>query len=239
MGLEIAELLMDVEDAFGITIADDDLPGGTVGEWEDYIAEQLRKNENRRCYSGFCFLRLRRAILQTADLERRRLRPSTPIREIVSEKEEKRFFLRAHAELGDLRKALPKYDGSLHVSSAWPARILFAILAVVTAASLLFAWLPFALALLLMALAAINIEYHSHNNPGSLFRQARFPRECRTLGDVAAYMASRLEPKDMGGAVPQPTEIAKIFRRKVADYAVLSPDEINRSNHLVKDLGLG
>lgn len=48
MGLDLAEMIMDVEDAFGITIPEEDLTFATVGELTDYIQTQLQEINNSR-----------------------------------------------------------------------------------------------------------------------------------------------------------------------------------------------
>lgn len=89
MGLDGVELILAIEDHFGIEIPDRDA-------WElttprkliDYIAEKLRADSiaPATCLSQHAFHRLRSAIIEVTGLPRKTIRPSTTLDEIFPKK---------------------------------------------------------------------------------------------------------------------------------------------------------
>ncbi|HSG69337.1 MAG TPA: acyl carrier protein, partial [Planctomycetaceae bacterium] len=90
MGLDIVELVMEVEDAFGIQIPDKDYEQiRTVGDLHDYIVRHRQppdvedSNKARVCLTSATFLRLRRAFIQLFGISRRSVRTSSQLDELV------------------------------------------------------------------------------------------------------------------------------------------------------------
>lgn len=90
MGLDIVELVMEVEDAFGIQIPDEDYEQiRTVGDLHDYIVRHRQhpdvedSNKARVCLTSATFLRLRRVFIQLFGISRRSVRTSSQLDELV------------------------------------------------------------------------------------------------------------------------------------------------------------
>ena len=87
MGLDTVELVMEFEDAFGVSIPDRDAERmRTVGETADWLCVTLavRPAPPKTCESRRQFYRLRRGMLKERLGPRRRLRPSTPVAAAVA-----------------------------------------------------------------------------------------------------------------------------------------------------------
>ena len=98
MGLDTVELVMNVEDAFGISIPDDKSPVlTTVGELYDYILTQKQLPLSGSCLTASAFYELRSGL---ADLGvTARFGPSTRLNEILPETDRRDFWRRlAHAK---------------------------------------------------------------------------------------------------------------------------------------------
>jgi acyl carrier protein len=94
MGLDVVELVMEVEDTFGIKIADEEYERiRTVGDFHALIVEKTGgRNESKSdagrrdpatCLSLVAFLQVRRAITSLLDVPRNLVRPTTSLNEIM------------------------------------------------------------------------------------------------------------------------------------------------------------
>lgn len=71
MGLDSVELILSIEEEFGIEFPDEVLDKiTTVGQIYDYLREQLRSIPSSTCFTQRLFYRLRRAIMQTYSIPR-------------------------------------------------------------------------------------------------------------------------------------------------------------------------
>lgn len=92
MGLDVVELVMDIEDIFDITIPDDDYEKlRTVGDLHEYIIERrpdmdASTTERSRvdgCLSTFVFLKLRSALSTLVPLTRTDFRPHASLEQFI------------------------------------------------------------------------------------------------------------------------------------------------------------
>ena len=84
MGLDGVELLLAVEDAFQIHIEDHEAGGVyTVGDLYNLVVTKLQGQDSKRCLTSAAFYRTRRGIMDTLGVDRRQVRPSTPLEAIL------------------------------------------------------------------------------------------------------------------------------------------------------------
>jgi hypothetical protein len=104
MGLDIVELVMDVEDAFGIPIPDDVAASLTtpraVIEW---IYARLPKDEGPRCLSQRAFYDIRNALVRESGLSRSQLRPETELFSVLPQSGAQRVWADVGESLGNRR----------------------------------------------------------------------------------------------------------------------------------------
>lgn len=78
MGLDGVELILAIEDAFQIHIADEEAGNvSTVGDLHGLVLSNLDVRDAKRCLTSAAFYRTRHAIVGTLGMERREIRPST------------------------------------------------------------------------------------------------------------------------------------------------------------------
>jgi hypothetical protein len=84
MGLDILEFVMDVEEKFGIEIADNDAPKLTTPRLlVDYIMSKVKQGQDRGCLSQREFYRLRRTLIDRRWTTREAFKPETSLEEVV------------------------------------------------------------------------------------------------------------------------------------------------------------
>ena len=84
MGLEFVELLMAVEDEFGIHVPEERWQEvETVRELYDYITDTLISSRPGVCPSMFVFYRMRRALAESLSMDRRSITPDTQFSELL------------------------------------------------------------------------------------------------------------------------------------------------------------
>jgi acyl carrier protein len=86
MGLDTVELVMEVEEAFGITIPDEDAEKiQTIGDLYRYLLAKLDGPTltTPGCLSAAVFYRLRRRLMELYRVERRRIRPVSSLDELI------------------------------------------------------------------------------------------------------------------------------------------------------------
>lgn len=80
MGLDIVEIVLTVEERFGILMPDSDMPQiETVGEFYTYILNALaRQNTEQVCLTSATFYQLRRGLVELG-IARTEIRPTTSL----------------------------------------------------------------------------------------------------------------------------------------------------------------
>jgi acyl carrier protein len=86
MGLDTVELVMEVEDEFGMSIPDADAELiQTVGQLHAYVCQRLRPRGETVCPTARAFYRFRRALLARQPVPRRCVRPSSRVSRLLPE----------------------------------------------------------------------------------------------------------------------------------------------------------
>jgi hypothetical protein len=118
VGLTIVEFVMEVEEAFGISIPDEDLGIETPRELVEYLLPRIPPpSDPEACATQRAFLALRRAIMEVLRVPRQRLRPETRWKDLLPR------LGRAQAWNAITRtKRIPGRLPSL--TRGWPLRIL-------------------------------------------------------------------------------------------------------------------
>jgi len=108
MGMDSAELVMAIEEEFGIEIADKDAEQiTTVGQMYDYLRRTLRSTPPAHCMTQRMFYRVRRALIENYGAPKQEITLDTRLKDLVPEQELKDAwpFLDLFAELD-----FPKLD---------------------------------------------------------------------------------------------------------------------------------
>ncbi|MBL0161973.1 MAG: hypothetical protein IPP47_33690 [Bryobacterales bacterium] len=84
MGLDIVELFLAVEGKFQIHITDEEASDAfTVGALHQLVVGKLQLTDVQRCLTSVAFYRLRRAFVDVLSVQRRQIRPETPLEPLL------------------------------------------------------------------------------------------------------------------------------------------------------------
>lgn len=221
MGLDLAEIFMDVEDAFSVRL--DESWDGTVG---DLVARVLAKlpegGAGQVCHSSFVFYRIRAALALVDPARTRRIRPSTSLSEWPA-----RRLVRSWRDLEiDAGLRLPDLSLRLPLPLAAVAGCVGVVLAItagsVWGAGWAWLWLPLSLAIA-WSLAPRSV-----------------PRHLATVGDlVRAVLPLNVARVQSLAGPPGGREVAEMVRQIVASRLDLPLEKVRPEAHLVRDLGAG
>ena len=100
MGLDSVELVMAIEDKFGIAIPDVECEQiATVQQMADSVFEKIKLKPNEKCLSQIVFYRIRKAFEQFGN-EKRNITPNTKMSELLSETDLKNDWTRLGIRIG-------------------------------------------------------------------------------------------------------------------------------------------
>jgi hypothetical protein len=101
MGLDMIELLLEVEEHFGVTIPDERAERMTsVGKLYSYLLGQARRNTPTACPTSQAFYRLRRMLTGELGVDRAQVRPATQLRDLFPRASRDTIWPRVGAALG-------------------------------------------------------------------------------------------------------------------------------------------
>jgi hypothetical protein len=84
MGLDVVEMIMEVEDSFGVQIPDQAAERmQTLGDLYGFLLHHLQPYRDGVCMSGAVFYRLRRALGELFGVERHRVRPDARLEDLL------------------------------------------------------------------------------------------------------------------------------------------------------------
>lgn len=103
VGLDGVELILEAEESFGISLADDETAKiVTVGQFNDAIMRELPRPEKKFCLSAVTFHKLRQTLLTVTGRERGEVRPSTRLDALMPRRQHKATWKRME-QLSGLR----------------------------------------------------------------------------------------------------------------------------------------
>lgn len=120
MGLDAAEVMLEVEEEFRISIADDEMVSffGTLGNVHDLLLEKCTGRKRPDCPTRSAFYRLRRAMGVAWGIEPQSLRPATSVLSLLGRWRRQRKWARLERELG---LELPSLENRAGAGVLWGA----------------------------------------------------------------------------------------------------------------------
>ena len=100
MGLDSIELIVSVENRFGISIPDTECEKiATVQQMADSVFEKIKLKPNKKCLSQIVFYRIRKAFEQFGN-EKLNITPSTKMSDLLSQTDLKKDWTRLGIKIG-------------------------------------------------------------------------------------------------------------------------------------------
>ena len=231
MGLELVEIVMEVEETFGIVISDEAAPQlQTVGQFYDYILDRRRQTQQQGCPTARMFREVRRVLMETASVPRQAIRPATEMTAILPLRMRRRVWKRLQQEVpGRLRGLrLPFRLGPVLAGGCLVAG------GITTALIVPHVGVVHAMVLGGMAIVAMLLVTFFVTRPFAL----AFPLGVATVGDVALATL----PRGYEAAVKQQMtdeEVWEKLQKIVADILGVKVEKVTPSARFIEDLGAG
>jgi hypothetical protein len=84
VSLDIVELVIDVEQSFGVELPNDKLEGIlTIGDLHRLVVEEIGAGKQGLCLSGVAFYRVRRALMQVTGVSRKDITLARPVEDLM------------------------------------------------------------------------------------------------------------------------------------------------------------
>lgn len=226
MGLDAIEIILEVEDRFGITISDAEAEQvRTVGDLATLVNARIAAAHGLRCPSFKSFLHVRRFTREFLAQPRLRLRPSTAIAAIIPAGRRRELWRRLNEWLGVTTPPLHR---------PLPIQIAIAVITLLAlSAGIATMWVeePF-LILGFFAALALAILLYLATTPFCVIP----PNNLATFGDLTRRLtgltASTNPPMS-------PDEAFAALREIIVDLLGVQPAQVVPEANFVKDLGMG
>jgi acyl carrier protein len=227
MGLDSVELVLEAEESFGISLADDDVVRiVTVGQFYDAIMGELPCPKKGLCLSAVTFYRLRQALLAVTGRQREDICPKTFVEVLIPRGQRKAAWIKMQRCSG-LR--FPHLCLQTWAFLALPAcLVLIGVIGIFA-----FAW-PINW-MLVAGVAALILGYWVVD----LFFGAELPSHCQTVGGLAkAVLAKNFAKLATEAATCDREEVWESVRILVADQLGVDAEKVTKESRFVADLGM-
>ncbi len=218
MGLEGVELIMEIEERFGVTIADAEAGAcATPAALIDLVFGKLQASDKRVCVSQRAFYLLRKGLTRTLGVSRRKVNLSTDIRSFTAGRSEREIW-------DDLKTAVQARSWPSLTQPRWLTASIW-VLSLGTFCALI-AFFHWALAAACTVLAA--------------YVAARFTRPFRSSIPARYSRLRKLVPFAVTSDMIFWTrdQVASLIRKSVIQVFGLREGQYREDAHFVKDLGM-
>lgn len=217
MGLDSVELVIAIEEAFGIDIPDEDAQRiVTARDVIDYVYPRIQHRQGKPCPTQSAFHRLRAALGPQPEP----LRPATQLQQLLPRGRRRAQWPAIGCALGV--RAWPRLQ--------WPKWVVKSMLATAGLAAVVAAVLAQSLLLGLAAAVACWLSMICATGP----LRVEFPVGLVTVGDLASHVAERSEPPTGGWT----RDAVRQEVRRVVCEQVGVDDSFSDDAHFVRDLGI-
>lgn len=232
MGLDGVELVMEVEDRFRVKLPDAECGSvRTVADLAALVISRLPRSTGA-CPAARSFFSLRKAIVQDCDIERRLLKPGTPL-DAAFPRPHRRSRWKRVAKLEPLMPRLAPTETARRSFAAigwlllllWVASLVPVVLELGMTGGMMLGGI--------LALGAVAFVRAKD------FIATEFPAECTTLGDLARAISPQTLPLGAGDRLVAEQRVLEQVRTITAEQLGLRPDQVKPESRFVDDLGMG
>lgn len=226
MGLGTVELVIEVEDRFGIRIPDEDAERLiTAGGIAEYVFELLPRLGQGTCRSATVFYKLRTALVQSFQIDSHRVQLNTPMNELLR-------GCRPHRAWKQLQESLEFQLPPLWGPGWLRVDIYGSLFAVLVCSAL--AWNTWDATAAFVVCVSLSITLLAMLIVLSN-RLATIPASCRTVRGLVETVVARIPAE----ASMEPAAVWDTVREIISDQCGVPIESVTRDSRLVDDLGLG
>ncbi len=237
MGLDGVELVIEMEETFGIVIDDLDAEQiGTVGQAYRYILSKLELRPSAPCPSASIFYRLRLALMARSGADRRSIRPASRIGDFLPERGRREAWLGLRDELA---MEMPRLEfGARLAIATWLLGLIPVLVLVATwgtlgefSASLAAPVLVSSVVLGLASLVGAGL---------ALDRFAtEIPQGCETIrGTVEAILGQGRLHQESDGRPWSTDEVWATLRALISEQLGVPREDVTEEKSFVDDFGM-
>jgi acyl carrier protein len=237
MSLDSVELVMEMEETFGIVFDDLDAEYiGTVGQAYRYILRKLELKAIIPCPSASIFYRLRLALMARSGADRRNIRPASRIEDFLPERGRREAWLALRDEVG---MTMPRLEFGPGLTLATWLLGLMPILAVVAAWGTLGGF-----STSLAASVLVSSLVLSFSSPITAYLAlgrfaAKIPRGCETIrGTVESILGRRRLYCQGDVRTWQSDEVWFTLRELISEQLGVPRDQVTEEKDFVYDFGM-
>jgi hypothetical protein len=236
MGLDVVELVMAIEERFEIDIPDDEASNArTVGDLYQLVLTKVAnvpETTPATCLTSAAFYRTRRGLLSTLPLNRREIRPSTPLAPLLPLSQRRRLWKGVQRKI-ELR--LPNLERPWWLRLGLILTGLVAVCAPLGTQRLkaLWPWDLVSLSLLGLLLGGILIV-------ATPFLAVGFPSSATTVGDLSRVVLAGNQAR-LSGELKRmsPQDVWEILVAVIVKQVNVDASRIVPEAGIVDDLGIG
>ncbi len=236
MGLDSVELVMAVEEEFGLEITEGAAETmRTPRDVVNYVTAVLQTGNNTGCASQKGFYRLRRSVMEHVSLPRAACIPATQWSEILPHKNRKQLWstIGATAEFVNWPALkLPRWlDTSVKIVVILTFAAPFSIIVIAPSVPLFFS--AFLTGLMLAGILSLFLEWQLKS------LRNRIPAQFQTLGDLVRRLTPPAHFKSGFGKQPWTREeIAKRIKRITIEQLGIEESSYSEGARFIEDLGM-
>ena len=229
MGLDSVELVLEVEDAFGFSIPDEDAAGlTTVGKLYDYVLTHRFRGKQDACLSSMTFYKLRRGLMLVLQVPRNSVRVSAELSAIIPK--HRRRTWRAIEKATGFRLPFLRRPGWVVTLGA------LAAVGLGVATSALLRLKPFGGGVIVAILSTGVFAYFLFWLTWSLAYE--FPPDVATVGQLAKATLARNYRPIVAESKKSATdaEVWEILQRIIGEQLGVRIDQLTKETSFVEDL---
>lgn len=218
MGLDGVELVMSIEEGFGVTIADAEAEACvTPAAVIDLVFGKLRASDGRVCVSQRAFYLLRKGLTRTLGVSRRKVDLGADIRSFTAGRSEREVW-------DDLKTAVQARSWPALARPGWiTASIWVLALGTFCALTALFHWAVAAACTVLAAYVAVGLTRRFRSRIPARYSRLRELVPFAVTSDAISWTRD---------------QVATLIRKLVIEQLGLREGQYREDAHFVKDLGL-
>ncbi|HBA85375.1 MAG TPA: hypothetical protein DCZ95_14910 [Verrucomicrobia bacterium] len=228
MGLDGVELVMALEEAFGVELKDDEVVHTTTPRMVgDVIFSKLQSTDRKVCQSQRSFYLLRKAVMRRFGLQRSFVTPDMPFRNLIPRSKEKELW-------ADLKQSVAARSWPTLVRPPWLPRTIAACALAVFSVTFLVLWnvVPIGAANAAMIGASLMIGVCIFAEKKTQRFKTRIPSNYQRLRDLIPFAVTSDQVRWTRD------QVSALVKQVVLEQLEIPEAKYQEDAHFVNDFGL-